>query len=73
MSQADAKPLPFIYQFGAGAVAGVSEVCLRRQLNSQEPADVWMIDPDYVPLGRRKDESVRHTLVEMVGNSLTGC
>ncbi|MCJ1356608.1 MAG: hypothetical protein MMC33_006603 [Icmadophila ericetorum] len=26
MSQADAKPLPFIYQFGAGAVAGVSEI-----------------------------------------------
>jgi len=27
MSQ-DVKPLPFIYQFGAGAVAGVSEVSL---------------------------------------------
>ena len=23
------KPLPFIYQFGAGAIAGVSEVCPR--------------------------------------------
>lgn len=23
------KPLPFIYQFAAGAVAGVSEVCIR--------------------------------------------
>ena len=26
MAAADAKPLPFIYQFAAGAVAGVSEV-----------------------------------------------
>jgi len=23
----DQKPLPFIYQFAAGAVAGISEVC----------------------------------------------
>jgi hypothetical protein len=26
MAAADAKPLPFVYQFAAGAVAGVSEV-----------------------------------------------
>lgn len=28
----DAKPLPFVYQFAAGAVAGISEVCNPRQL-----------------------------------------
>jgi solute carrier family 25 2-oxodicarboxylate transporter 21 len=28
MSDAPQKPLPFVYQFAAGAVAGVSEVCL---------------------------------------------
>lgn len=27
MSSGDQKPLPFVYQFAAGAVAGVSEVC----------------------------------------------
>jgi hypothetical protein len=27
MSDTPQKPLPFIYQFAAGAVAGVSEVC----------------------------------------------
>lgn len=27
MSETPQKPLPFIYQFAAGAVAGVSEVC----------------------------------------------
>lgn len=28
MSDAPQKPLPFVYQFAAGAVAGVSEVCV---------------------------------------------
>jgi solute carrier family 25 2-oxodicarboxylate transporter 21 len=28
MTDAAQKPLPFVYQFAAGAVAGVSEVCL---------------------------------------------
>lgn len=27
MSETPQKPLPFVYQFAAGAVAGVSEVC----------------------------------------------
>jgi hypothetical protein len=30
MSDAPQKPLPFVYQFAAGAVAGVSEVCVSR-------------------------------------------
>lgn len=28
MSETPQAPLPFVYQFAAGAVAGVSEVCL---------------------------------------------
>jgi solute carrier family 25 2-oxodicarboxylate transporter 21 len=28
MSETPQKPLPFVYQFAAGAVAGVSEVCV---------------------------------------------
>jgi hypothetical protein len=28
MSETAQKPLPFVYQFAAGAVAGVSEVCV---------------------------------------------
>jgi len=33
MSQADAKPLPFVYQFMAGAVAGVSEILIMYPLD----------------------------------------
>jgi hypothetical protein len=42
------KSLPFIYQFGAGAVAGVSEVC--SIWNSVFPADnsVLHLDIGYV-------------------------
>jgi solute carrier family 25 2-oxodicarboxylate transporter 21 len=33
MSAADAKPLPFVYQFAAGAVAGVSEILIMYPLD----------------------------------------
>lgn len=35
MSETPQKPLPFVYQFAAGAVAGVSEVCTTLQGDSE--------------------------------------
>ena len=51
MSASDAKPLPFIYQFAAGAVAGVSEVRFLPgtfQISESQSNSYLLIDLNYV-------------------------
>jgi hypothetical protein len=40
MSETPQKPLPFVYQFAAGAVAGVSEVCVVLNFFLQSDCDL---------------------------------
>jgi len=37
----DQKPLPFIYQFAAGAVAGISEVCSSAMQLCTHACETW--------------------------------
>jgi hypothetical protein len=49
------KPLPFVYQFIAGAVAGVSEVHRAQPSNSHQNVTNLYLDSCHVPIGCRKD------------------
>lgn len=49
MSDKSQQPLPFVYQFAAGAVAGVSEVCISLSIGitllSMSALECRVIDP----------------------------